>query len=363
MSYKKHLPLLLALLLAGMAAASCRKDADPNADRTDYIDVYASPEDEEPLNAGSVSVQGGTSVVYVRTNLDLKVQWQDDGTSPWVKVAGYENVSGDLYKVTLDVSPRYSYPYYTRRTGTLMLSSPGNNFGKFLPVHQGIVARIASDMSWSKYGSNNPLKLDGAIAGTWNQTDKNRHWDTTVLPGQTEAYLYGKNGYLQLGDDAGHGADLYTPFMDASLAVKDSLYVLSFRAVAFNDKKGNKDNNKLTVEIVGGGALRDDPSKTRFEVEVPYFDPLADNLAESMWDNAYFLVGYIRTETNPFTPDTRIRFSVGNQNGGTGTPGRIFIDNIYIRHFTLDPVKNVFDEDLWTLNGGSGADKILSKTE
>ena len=91
MSYTKHLPLFLALLVAGMAAASCRDGADPNADRADYIDVFAGPDGEEPLNAVSVSVKGGPATVYVRTSLDdLKIQWQDDGTTPWAKVTGTE---------------------------------------------------------------------------------------------------------------------------------------------------------------------------------------------------------------------------------------------------------------------------------
>ena len=363
MSYKNHLPLLLALLLAGAAAASCRPDKDPNADRADYIDVYAAPEDQEPLTAHSLSVQGGPARLYVRTNLEgLKVQWQDEDTTPWAKVVAFENVSGDLYALDLEVKPRYSYPYYTRRTGSLMLSSPENNFGTFLKVHQGLVARIASDMSWSKYGSNNPLKLDGAISATWNAADKNRHWDSTILPGQTDAHLYGKNGYLMLGDGEGHGADLYTPYLDANQAVKDSLFVLSFRAVAFNDKKGNKDANKLAVEIIGGGALRDDTSKTRIDLEVPYFNPSAEDLTGEMWNDAYFLVGFIRTEDNAFSPDTRIRFIAGDVSGASGTPNRIYIDNVYIRTLTLDPVKRIYDEDLWTLNGGSGADRIISTT-
>ena len=130
-----------------------------------------------------------------------------------------------------------------------------------------------------------------------------------------------------------------------------------------NDKKGNKDATKLAVEITGGGALRDDPSKTRIEFEVPYFNPSADDVTADMWDNAYFLVGVINTEANPFTADTRIRFIAGDVSGAAGTPNRIYIDNVYIRNFTLDPVKNIFDEDLWTLNGGSGPDRIITKEE
>ena len=84
-----------------------------------------------------------------------------------------------------------------------------------------------------------------------------------------------------------------------------------------------------------------------------------------MWDDAYFLVGVINTEANPFTPDTRIRFIAGDVTGAAGTPNRIYIDNVYIRNFSLDPVKNIFDEDLWELNGGSGPDRIIetAKTE
>ena len=167
MSNTKYLPLILALLAAGMAAASCRKGVDPNADRSDYINVFASPEGEVPLDAVSASVKGGPATMFIRTNLDdFKIQWQDDGTTPWVKVLGTEKRQDDLVAIQLEVAPRYTYPYYTRRTGTLLISCPEKNFGKFVKVHQGINARISSDMAWSKYGSNNPLKQDGAISAT-----------------------------------------------------------------------------------------------------------------------------------------------------------------------------------------------------
>ena len=190
-------------------------------------------------------------------------------------------------------------------------------------------------------------------------TDKDRHWDSTVLPGQEDAYLYGKNGYLQLGDNEGHGADLFTPFIDARQMAADSILVLSFRAVAYNDKKGNKDANRLRVEIQGGGVLRDDTSKTSVEFEVPYFDPSSEDIATDMWNDAYFLVGFIKTPQSPFTGNTRIRFSAGDLSGAEGTPSRIFIDNVYLRRLVDDPVKNIHDEDIWALNGGSGRDRII----
>ena len=352
-------PLLALLLMAGAAATSCRQDADPNADRTDTLDVYASLDDEEPLSVVNVSVQGGPQRIWVKSNVDFKAQWQDELDKPWLRIQGVEQVSDGVYAIDVVADPIHSYPYYTRRSGTLLLSSPENSFGNFMTVQQGLTARLSSDMSWSKYGSSNPLKLDGALSSTWTATDRDRHWDSTVLPGQEDAYLYAKNGYLQLGDDEGHGADLFTPYMDANHMRVDSLLVLSFRAVAYNDKKGNKDANKLSVEILGGGVLRDDPSKTRIDLEVPYFNPSAEDVTADMWEGSYFMVGFIKTDRSPFTGDTRIRFSAGDLSGAAGKTSRIFIDNVYIRRIVDDPVKNIHDQDIWTLNGGSGADRLL----
>ena len=350
-----------AVMLAIPFFSSCRHD-DPNADRPEFIEVYEHPDSLTPLTAASVSVRAGEATLYVKSNVEFVPKWQDAESSPWAVVSGMEKIGDDLYEVKLTHARRNNNPYYTRRTGTLMLTAPDLKLGSYLTVHQGLVARFSSDMSWSKYGSPDPRKLDGTLSSQWSVTDKNRGWESTVIDGQKDAYLYGKNGYLMLGSEDGYGADVYTPYVDE--LHRDTLIVLSFRAVAYTDLDGNKDDNKLTVEVVGGGVIRDFEKQgtTKLELEVPYYDLNSDKFPGDMWDEGQFLVGIIGTDRNPLTSDTRIRFTAGSLSPTPGKPNRIFLDNVYLRKITSNA--HVQDEDLFLLNGGkSGKDTVFQKDE
>ena len=173
--------------------------------------------------------------------------------------------------------------------------------------------------------------------------DKNRGW---VL--SADEAVYGKNGFLLLGDETGKGGSICSPFYEGIR--KDSLAVVSFRAVAFTDKEGVKDGNKFTVEIIDGGVFRDNGS-TSMDLEAPYADITASNYPANFWDGSDFLLGIISSDKNPFTGNTRIRIS----SGSASSPNRVFIDNFYIRR--IDAKEG--DEDLWEANGGSGKDMLL----
>ncbi|MBR6933345.1 MAG: hypothetical protein IKH49_08595 [Bacteroidales bacterium] len=361
-------PVRLSGLLAGAAAmlvfpflSSCRHD-DPNAERPEFVEVYEHPDSLTPLSAASVSVRKGEATFYVKTNVEVTPRWQDAETKPWASVTRFEKIKDDLYELQLTYAKRYNIPYYTRRSGTLMLTAPDLSLGSYLPVYQGLTARLSSDMSWSKYGSSDPRKLDGKISSEWSATDKNRGWESTVIDGREEAYLYGKNGYLMLGSGDGYGADLFTPYVDD--LHRDTLIVLSFRAVAYTDLDGNKDANKLTVEVVGGGVIRDFEAQgtTKIEFEAPYYDLNSEKFPSDMWDEGQFLVGIVGTDTNPLTSNTRIRFTAGSLSPVPGKPNRIFLDNVYLRKITSN--KHVQDEDLFLLNGGkSGKDTVFQKDD
>ena len=175
-------PVRLSGLLAGAAAmlvfpflSSCRHD-DPNAERPEFVEVYEHPDSLTPLSAASVSVRKGEATFYVKTNVEVTPRWQDAETKPWASVTRFEKIKDDLYELQLTYAKRYNIPYYTRRSGTLMLTAPDLSLGSYLPVHQGLTARLSSDMSWSKYGSSDPRKLDGKLSSEWSATDKNRGW-------------------------------------------------------------------------------------------------------------------------------------------------------------------------------------------
>lgn len=343
---------------APIVVSSCVHD-DPNAERSEFIEVYANLDQEEPATTYSVSVEGGEFRLYVKSNVEFSAQWQDDASSPWAKVASVTKEGDNTSVVTLEVSPRATYAYYTKRTGTLMLSAPELSLGTFISINQGLDARLSNDFSWSKYGSADPRKDDGTPISEWSQTNINRGWTSTKIEGTSGPYFYGKNGYILLGDDKGHGADLYTPYVNE--LVNDSLLVVSFRAVAYTDIEGNKDANKFSVEIVGGGVLRDGfdsgERKTKMDIELPYYDMQDEKFPNSMWNGSEFMIGVISAPNNPISGNTRVRFVAGDMSGAEGTPNRVYMDNIYIRRILVG--KTYEDIDLWKANGSSGLDKVL----
>ena len=337
---------IIGVLMAFALLCSCGKESG-EVFRNEYIDFYRNADDEEPSRVVSVTVTGGTATFTVRSNVDFSASWQDDQKTPWASVQSVDKKGDDLYEVTLAFGPRSNIAYYTRRTGTLLLNAPSLQLGAFITVNQGLFALVASDFSWSKYGTNDPLKLDGTIYNQWINNDKNRGWVTS-----DDAAVYGKNGFLMLGDEKGRGGSICSPFYEGIRY--DSLAVVSFRAVAYTDMEGKRDSNKLTVEILDGGVFRDNGT-TRLELEAPYADMESSEFPGNFWNGSEFLVGIESTARNPFTGNTRIRITAGDPDSEGGSPNRIFVDNFYIRRIKAKDG----DEDLWTINGGSGKDNVL----
>lgn len=355
----------LLVTLSIFVLPSCDKD-DPNAERKESIEVYKSLEalndpETDPGLTFAAPVTGGDFTLYVKSNVEFSAEWQDSYSSPWCKINSCESAGDGIWTISMTVKPRsQTSAYYTKRTGMLMLKSPELYFGSYITVHQGLYTRFSSDFSWMKYGSDSPDKLDGTLMDSWSATIKGYGYSSTVINGEDKAYVYGKNGYIMLGDDEGHGADFFTPYVDNLR--NDSLLVVSFRAVAYVSKYGIKDNNKFTVEVTGGGEIRDfaDEGVTSMEIEVPYYDVNDEDYPTSMWDGeTEFLIGVISTDRNPITANTRIRFLAGEL-GQMETNNRIFIDNMYIRRIYFKR-GDYEDEDLFLENGGSGIDRLLGQ--
>lgn len=337
---------------------SCEKHT--NSDRSESIEVYADPSDSEPFDVGYLGVRGGIMQFYVKSNVDFVASWEDDTTNPWVTILDYtavDPVSG--YRiVTMDVQRRHTtMSYYTRRTGMLILS-PVNaelNYNKIIPMHQGSVARISNDFSNFKYGKTDPRFTDGETSiENWTTAQKNYGFTSTVIEGEEIAHCYAKNGYLKLGDDKGHGADIISPYTNTLRS--DSLLMLSFRAVANTDFfTGEKDDNKIRVEVLNGGVIADfaEEGRTSIDLEAAYYDITSEDFPSDMWVGSDFLVFIASTEHNPITVNTQVRIVCGSLEQGSATNNRIFLDNFYLRRLTID------EEDYYTENNGSGKDMIL----
>lgn len=340
--------LCAAALFAGaMLAVSCSGD-DPNAERGDFIRVYIDP-DGEPLDGIYFDVEGEEAAkVYVRSNVDYEVFWQDGASSPWGEVLGLDkNVEPGLDRIRIKIDRRENYCYYTRREGMLMLSSPGRDFGKFVRVYQGAVARVSQAFAWLTYGSTDPLVSDGERAYSgWTDAQKNYGW-TTSAPSS----VFGRNGYVKLGDAQGNGADLITPFVNDLRG--DSLLMVSFRAVAYTDETGS-DGGKLTVNILDGGVFIDTGLTTR-RITLGTYTVENEAVSGSMWDDSNYLLFVAKTDANPISGNTRIQFVAEDVSGPANN--RIFMDNIYV--YTL----NELNDGMIEQNRGTDKDIILGAME
>lgn len=350
-----------AVLLLGLAAVgsiSCDK-GDPNAERDEYLKVYNSlDEDAEADIRFSVGVRKGEYPLYLKTNVELdrlSFEWQDEGTSPWASVSDVSEVEKGCYCITLKVKARSPYAYYTRRSGMLIITCPEQDLGTFITVTQGCIARFSNNCENFKYGVSNPYfpELEKNYSA-WSTTQKN-YFLTENFAGGKDSYIYAGNGYLKLGDDKGHGGCITTPYTDALRA--DSLLMVSFRAVAYADANANeKDNNRIKVDILGGGVFRDNPEEESrsMELEVPHLDYTSEEFPDNMWDGAEFTLFVQSSARYPITADTQIRITSGSLSEQSAVNSRVYVKNVYIRRLDEE-----YDEDYFAENGGSGVDRIL----
>ena len=347
-----------ALIAATIGITSC--ETHSNSDRNESIKVYADPIAKEPIDAGIVGVKGGLAKLYVDANIDFVATWEDDAATPWAKVVDYSSTDPQtgLRVITLKANRRSTMSsYYTRRTGMLILAASDGelNYNRIIPIHQGSTARVSNDFATLKYGKTDPRFTDGETPiDNWTTAQKNLGFTSTTIEGEEVAHCYGKNGYLKLGDDKGHGADLISPYTNTLRS--DSMLMVSFRAVAYTDFYTEaKDDNKIKVEVLDGGVIADfaDTGKTSIELEAAYYDPRSDEFPENMWEGSDLLVFVVGTQLNPITVNTRIRISCGSFTQTSPVNNRIFLDNFYIRRLEAD------EENYFTENNGSGKDIIL----
>lgn len=276
-----------AIGIACLAAACVSCETHSNSDRSESIAVYADPIEKKPVDAVYVGVQGGQAKIYAEANVDFVASWEDDADMPWAAVlddTAVDPLTGCRI-VTLDVQRRVETGcYYTRRTGMLILAATDGtlNYNRIVPVHQGSTARVSNDFSSMKYGKTDPRFTDDETPiDDWTTAQKDYGFSSTTIDGEEHAHCYGKNGYLKLGDDEGHGADLISPYTNTLRS--DSMLMVSFRAVAYTDfYTGAKDDNKIKVEVLDGGVIADfaDTGKTSIELEAAYYDPRSDEFPE-----------------------------------------------------------------------------------
>lgn len=353
--------VLPAFCLVTAFFCSCSSE-DLNAPRQDGISFYASADcSGEPLENFCVSVAGGPCDLYVKTYEEpFKIFWQDAAALPWTAITACEKTSDPgVWRVTLESSPRSSDVLYHRRSGTLSVSVPEISLGSFLAVHQGAVARVQDNFSDFLYGSWSPYdtSLEKHI-DAWSSTLKAKGFDSEPVPPSEVSHCYGRNGFIKLGGPDGGRGCLFTPRNEYFRY--DSLLMVTFRVSAYQDALGVKDDNNFSVEVVGGGYIRDMARErvTSLSLTAPYINPDAGDVSGMWGDGSRFIVFVSATPDNPLTVGTRIKFTSGSSgpsSAGTSGCSRLYIDEVCVMRLVAS-----LDEDYYTMNHGSGPDRILA---
>ena len=211
---------------------------DKNAERGEYIKVYTSADAKTAADEAWLPCAGGTTSLYVRTNVPFEVKWQDGKLPAWARVGEPVRMNGNLYRIDVEFDPLYrrqseavSRGLYERRDGVLMLTNSGLFLGRYFVLHQGLTKRLGTDFSWLTDGYDIPNKTIGeTLYQDWTSSQKAYGYSSTAFEGQKSAWCYAKKGYVRLGNEEGMGADFILPAVSAFAG--DSLLVLSFAAVA-----------------------------------------------------------------------------------------------------------------------------------
>ena len=317
---------ILTALLALTALVGCE---EKDWSRGEYLLASDKADEKGTYNPQVNIAEGGTYSLYVDANVEYTMKFETASTvKDWLTLEGkrHDAATGkDI--ITFTVKDQEGAPF--RRTGTISLMAPEKYLNNFVQVNQGFASRSGSNFSFLQYGSANPLEgLGGRLISLWTEAQADEGWSSTKGPGLDEAYCYGRNGFIQLGDDASHGADLISPYN--SNFFRDTVLLVYFDAVAYADKDGVKDDVTLTVEVTGGGEFSDG-SKVK-TVKVPNLDPNAEELAKSMWTNVGNRFYVVSKPGNMLSSSTRIRVMDGEYTNAS--PSRVFIDNFYL--FTIN---------------------------
>ena len=281
-TFRTVLLAVMVLPMLAMTSVSCRKDKDFS--RKEYILVSDSLDAIVRQNQARIllplvgATESEPKILYVWSNVDYEISFQtDDKTEDWIKVIERRhNPELGVDEILLQVEPMNDS--YLQRSGTLSLKRSDIYLNHFVRLVQGYPSRVGTDFDWLQYGSDNPLEgLQGKLISEWSEEDLKHDWKSNPAQDSEIAYCYGRDGFIQLGDDKGHGADLITPY--SVYLKRDTVIMAAFNAVAYKSLT-ETDGAKLTIEVTGGGEFLDGTkSKT---IDVKHMDPTAEDVAKDM---------------------------------------------------------------------------------
>ena len=284
-----------------------------------------------PPKAGQLSIFVKTNTAYsvlVQSKVPANEQEKEEVIEDWLraeKVGRNESTGEDEWHLEWEAQTKE----YKRRIATVSITSPGVDYGKFINIRQGFTTRLGEDFEWLKYGSSTAspnVTTNEKLIGDWTEAQKEYNWSSTIGKEASKAYCYGKFGFIRLGDDQGHGADLITPYITD--IVRDSVLLVSFDAVAYVADDGAKDNNKLTINILNGGEFADTHTTTK-TIDLNYYDPLDEDILHTMWSKGRHDFYVVSPPERPITANTKIQITGGDYILTTGN-NRVFEDNFYV---------------------------------
>lgn len=344
--WRRWLPLLVLFLLSS-SFWSCDDDEVGRGEfiSVSCIDSQTGEKRELELNgAFNLSPQAGSFSIFVKTNTTYSVlvqskipineQEKEDVVENWMKaekVGRNEATGEDEWRLVWEAQTKD----YKRRISTLSITSSEVDFGRFINIRQGFTTRLGEKFEWLKYGSSTAspnVTTNEKLIGDWTQAQKEFNWTSTIAKDASKAYCYGKFGFLRLGDDQGHGADLITPYITD--IARDSVLLVSFDAVAYTADNGVKDNNKLTINILNGGEFADTHTTTK-TIDLGYYNPLDPDVLKTMWNEGRHDFYVVSPPERPITANTKFQIIGGDYNLTTGN-NRVFVNNFYV--YRLDNI-------------------------
>ncbi len=326
---QKGIALKSIIGLSLLLFCACTKSDEENMQGA--LTVSISEHQADAISRLNLAIEGGKDTIYVFSSSDVNLSFQTAELEEWVTIAKKEYMSQiNATRVILDVQPLTEG--FAMRSGVLNITTQEKYSGNFLKLYQGFETRFAEDFTWLKYGNANPLDLTASVLmDNWSTAQKQYGWTSTTLEDQNQAFLYGKNGYLQLGSEL-VGADLYSPIIP-SLG-QDSVLLLTFDAVSYISREGVRDNNELTINLSGGEF--EDGSNSRV-IELGYFDYLSALLDTKMWENSKFSFLIKKPKNNPNASTVQLHFVTNTDT--EVAENRVFLDNIALFSVTK------FEED------------------
>ncbi len=311
----------LHLLLCAAGLTMCIGCGKESSLRSENIFIISQEDPQNEMEVLDIHYNGEKGSIYIKSNVDYTVSFQQDvhnHDKDWVTFGEKRHDAAKDCDV-IDFKAKPMTGSLKRLSGVLNLSCPNTSYGRFLVVRQGYVARYGTDFNFLKFGNKDPLVPgnERAFEFWYDDQKEGNPFSTTVIEGQAHSHFYGRNGYVQLGNDQGYGADMTIPYVKD--VRRDSAIVVSFNALVMPE-----DNDEVTLEILGGGVF-DGTEDTKTTFKASQFN----NESESIWDGSLKSWVISSLDLNPITPDTRIKITAGKLEKMEKN-NRILIDNINV---------------------------------